>query len=247
MIVCAVLVLSGCSAGRATSGSQTDSTNAGRPSTTQDIEARLLANGRHVDHATCKRARPNHYVCRLSFTDQASNTATVDVARNGNLIIGEDTGSTELPRTKTLGEFPADAAAGCRLSLRYAGSTSGTGNVFAYFVLADVGRAACGPDTYPSIRLLDAGGRDLYSNEMHESSPSHPIVLAAGEAGHFLLSFQPLTPGGARLCAPTASGAVVSWAGAQARATLSTQIRKQHEPINPCHGSFSVTPVAAGR
>src|SRR5436190_445646 len=43
---------------------------------------------------------------------------------------------------------------GCHLAARYDGSTSGTGNVYAVFVLHNDGDRTCGPDTYPKLRLL---------------------------------------------------------------------------------------------
>jgi hypothetical protein len=67
------------------------------------IEA-ALANGRHVDRVSCVERRARHYVCRLIFSDQPDNTATVDVLRNGGLLVGEDTGTTAYPQTKTLSQ-----------------------------------------------------------------------------------------------------------------------------------------------
>ena len=67
------------------------------------IEA-ALANGRHVDRVSCVERRARHYVCRLIFSDQPDNTATVDVLRNGDLLVGEDTGTTAYPQTKTLSQ-----------------------------------------------------------------------------------------------------------------------------------------------
>jgi hypothetical protein len=67
------------------------------------VEA-ALANGRHVDRVSCAKRRARRYVCRLIFSDQPDNTATVDVLRNGDLLVGEDTGTTAYPQTKTLSQ-----------------------------------------------------------------------------------------------------------------------------------------------
>src|SRR4051812_20808600 len=42
---------------------------------------------------------------------------------------------------------------GCRLSVRYTGSTAGTGDVFAYFRVHNVAKRTCAVGRYPSVRL----------------------------------------------------------------------------------------------
>ena len=146
------------------------------------------------------------------------------------------------------------SSAGCRLTIRYEGPTSGTGDVFAYFLIRNRGRAACRLRRYPLVTLIGPDGRPLTAYESRTDlfgGPVRPVpTLAPGPRAHFLIVFRPLTPGGGRRCAPAAVTALIRptlTGTSTARATLPTHLAKLHEPVNPCpRATFSVTRVTAG-
>lgn len=140
----------------------------------------------------------------------------------------------------------------CSLTLRYVESAAGTSDVFASFRLRNTSTRSCPIDRYPAVRLLSPRGQRLRQPERHgfPYTAPHPLRVLRGEAtAYFELTFAPLTPSGAKRCAPAATEAAVTFSSAAtARTSLPTRLSKEREPINPCSGAgFSVTRVARER
>src|SRR3954447_12393809 len=97
----------------------------------------------------------------------------------------------------SLGAMTVPAAinrSGCHLAARYARSTSGTGNVYAVFVLRNDGNRTCGPDRYPALRLLGRRGQPLPTHQTSRDvfAPPGPRLreLRAGASGAFTVTFR---------------------------------------------------------
>lgn len=153
--------------------------------------------------------------------------------------------------TTTRGVVPP--AAGCHLGVRYLGSTAGTGELFAEFVVHNRSVQPCRLDRYPSLTLLGPRDRAIPGREERASGGvfaiEQPIAVLPGHhTGHFDLVFAPLSSNGAR-CSPAATLLIAQVSrSTTARVVLPTKLNKQREPINPCSGAgFAVTRIGADR
>lgn len=145
----------------------------------------------------------------------------------------------------------ASARTTCRLTLSYAVSTAGTGDVFARFDVVDAGRGSCQLGRYPRLIFRSSAHWRLRTSTAHGGLAEAPgrkvTALSSGASAYFLVVFRPLRDDGQR-CSPSAATVSLTIAGhVAATARLPQNLDKFREPINPCAGGVEVGRFAPGR
>jgi len=136
----------------------------------------------------------------------------------------------------------------CRLSLRYSGSSGGTGTESAVFQIRNRSATACHLYRYPVIGLLDRGQRihvAQTNGAPNLESVPHPLRSLLGRGrGEFVFFYAPMNYGNGHRCRPVADALSARFAPhAAVRIRLPTALNPLREQINPCGGAIAVTPV----
>lgn len=123
-----------------------------------------------------------------------------------------------------------------QLTAAVGGGDAGAGNLYTYLVLTNHSGATCHLTGYPGVSLLDANGRQIGRPADRQPSRYAPVVLKPGASASDTIH----TVNHLGSCLPTSARIRVYPPGN----TASTVVPGK---IAICHGTFTVTPMAAGR
>jgi hypothetical protein len=107
LLGCCAAMMCGCASTNATAPDEPTGSTPARPNevakvpTVGEIEAQM-SRERNVERALCTKAGPRKFTCRLVFSDQPDQRATVQILPNGDHIVGFDTGTLDGVGTATL-------------------------------------------------------------------------------------------------------------------------------------------------
>jgi hypothetical protein len=123
-----------------------------------------------------------------------------------------------------------------QLTASLGGSDAGAGQLYRTLVLVNSGSTTCHLTGYPGVSLLDSGGQQIGRPADRDPRTYAPVVLAPGAAASDTIH----TANGIGSCQPASSKIKVYPPGNTASLTFSGA-------VTICSGTFTVTPLAAGR
>lgn len=122
-----------------------------------------------------------------------------------------------------------------QLTASLGGGDAGAGNLYTYLVLTNHGSTTCHLTGYPGVSLLDANGKQIGKPADRQPSRYSAVELKPGASASDTIH----TVNHLGTCLPTSAKIRIYPPGNTASTVIAGKIAN-------CHGTFTVTPMAAG-